>query len=101
MNASERAYDTQAPVYRRDLPGGGYVLIEVESGATASARSRIWVERRGETVRRSGHIPPIIAEADGDERSPEFGELYRIASDNAAIARALMHLPDPPVTRAD
>jgi hypothetical protein len=34
----------------------------------------------------------IIAEADGDERSASFIDLFRIAADNAAIARALLRL---------
>ena len=42
------------------------------------------------TERREGHKPVVIAEADGDERSPSFTDLYRIAADNAAIARALL-----------
>ena len=76
-------------VYRRDLPGGGYVAIEVER-AQPLARTRVSVERRAIADRREGHKPVVIAEADGDERSPSFNELYRIAADNAAIARALM-----------
>jgi hypothetical protein len=76
-------------VYRRDLPGGGYVAIEVERELPL-ARTRVSVERRAIADRREGHKPIVIAEADGDERSPSFNELYRIAADNAAIARALM-----------
>jgi hypothetical protein len=37
----------------------------------------------------------IIAEADGDDRSPAFGDLYRLAADNAAIARAMLELEGP------
>lgn len=75
-------------VYRRDLPGGGYVAIEVERELPL-VRTRVSVERRA-IPRREGHKPIVIAEADGDERSPSFNELYRIAADNAAIARALI-----------
>lgn len=78
-----------APVYRRELPGGGYVAIDVERGATPT-RTRVSVERRAVADRREGHKPIVIAEADGDERSASFIDLYRIAADNAAIARALM-----------
>jgi hypothetical protein len=76
-------------VYRRELPGGGYVAIEVERELPL-ARTRVSVERRAIPDRREGHKPIVIAEADGDERSPSFNELYRIAADNAAIARALI-----------
>ena len=37
----------------------------------------------------------MIAEADGDDRSPAFADLYRIAADNAAIARALLRIEGP------
>jgi hypothetical protein len=86
------------PVYRRELPGGGYVAIDIERAAQL-ARTRVSVERRGADERRDGHRPIVIAEADGDERSPAFGELYRMAADNAAIARALLKIQG--VERAD
>ncbi|MEO6877978.1 MAG: hypothetical protein ABI205_05815 [Gemmatimonadaceae bacterium] len=82
------------PVYRRDLPGGGYVEIDVKREREL-ARTRVTVERRGKAERRDGHRPVIIAEADGDERSAGFADLYRIAADNAAIARAILELEGP------
>lgn len=90
-----------APVYRRELPGGGYVAIDVQRRASERAtervtcRSRVSVERRGKDERRDGHRPVVIAEAEGDERSPQFTELYRIAADNSAIARALLRIEGP------
>jgi len=63
------------------------------------ARTCVSVERRSKDERRDGHRPVVIAELDGDERSPGFVELYRIAADNAAIARALLQLEGP--QRAD
>ena len=63
------------------------------------ARTRVSVERRCRDERRDGHRPVVIAEVDGDERSPGFAELYRIAADNAAIARALLQIEGP--QRAD
>ena len=44
---------------------------------------------------REGREPVVIAEADGDERSPAFTDIYRIAADNAAIARALLRIEGP------
>jgi hypothetical protein len=86
--------DDTAPVYRRELPGGGYVAIDVRREREL-ARTRVSVERRGAHERRDGHRPVVIAEAEGDERSPAFGDLYRIAADNAAIARALLEIEGP------
>jgi len=90
--------DNTAPIYRRELPGGGYVAIDVRREPEL-ARTCVSVERRSKDERRDGHRPVVIAELDGDERSPGFVELYRIAADNAAIARALLQLEGP--QRAD
>lgn len=79
-------------LFHRDLPGGGYVAIEVAPrGGGDSRRVRVLVERRGDRSRRAGHQPPVILEEDW---TPErgFGELYRLACDNVAIARALLRL---------
>jgi len=81
-------------VYRRELPGGGYVAIDVE-GEHDLARTRVSVERRADMERRDGHKPIVIAEADGDDRSPAFNDLYHLAADNAAIARALLEMGSP------
>ena len=85
---------SMSAIYRRELPGGGYVAISVERERDFS-RTRVCVERRGREARRAGHVPVVIAEADGDDRSPAFGDLYRIAADNAAIARALLEIEGP------
>lgn len=92
MTGGEPRLASSAIVYRRELPGGGYVTIDrdVDVAADEMPRTRVWVERRGESQRRNGHAPPIIAEIEGDEQSPAFADLYRMVSDNAAIARALM-----------
>ena len=87
-------HDTTALIYRRELPGGGYVAIDIER-ETVVARTRVSVERRSKDERRDGHRPVVIAEVDGDERSPGFAEAYRIAADNAAIARALLQIEGP------
>ena len=83
---------SRAPVFRRELPGGGYVVIGVERpvGDRSVARTWVWVERREGDERPSDHEAPVIASVDGDERSAAFTEMYRLAADNAAVARALM-----------
>lgn len=79
-------------LFHRDLPGGGYVAIELFGTATEPRMVRVIVERRSDRSRRAGHKPPIILEeAWKPERS--FGDLYRMACDNVAIARGLLHLP--------
>jgi hypothetical protein len=98
MVMEQRFSEDLAPIYRRELPGGGYVLIDVKR-ERALARTCVSVERRAKEERRDGHQPVVIAEADGDERSPGFAELYRIAADNAAIARAILEIEGP--QRAD
>ena len=76
-------------LFHRDLPGGGYVSIELMA---ADRIVRVIVERRANRSRRQGHRPPVILE-EAWEAERGFGELYRIANDNVAIARGLLRLP--------
>jgi hypothetical protein len=94
----EQSTPSDASVYHRSLPGGGYVAIQVERKRELT-RTRVSVERRAVSDRRDGHQPVVIAEAEGDERSESFTDLYRIAADNAAIARRLLQIAGP--ERAD
>lgn len=79
-------------LFHRDLPGGGYVAIELTGGKDGERFVRVIVERRSDRSRRVGHRPPVILE---ETWKPErgFGELYRMACDNVAIARGLLRLP--------
>ena len=123
MTGSDRAIVDLSQLYHRELPGGGYVAIEMVSDGIHTGempaivaverrgeevrrfghqppsftlpagrpfRARVCVERRADANRRDGHEPPVIAEAQGDTSHTVFGELYRIASDNAAVARGLL-----------
>ena len=96
MEVSNEATELQTRLYRRELPGAGYVAIDLtaasEHGDSSRDRRRIrvYVERRASEDRRAGHTPPVVAEFAGDHEAPEVGELYRLAADNAALARALM-----------
>ena len=79
-------------LFHRDLPGGGYVAIELGASSGTERTVRVVVERRAERGRRQGHKPPVIhEEAWRPERG--FGDLYRMACDNVAIARGLLRLP--------
>jgi hypothetical protein len=98
MEVSTESIQAPTRVYRRELPGAGYVAIDVtrtyddaEDGTEVErSRVRVYVERRASEERRSGHVPPVVAEFAGDDRASEVGELYRMAADNAALARALL-----------
>ena len=79
-------------LFHRDLPGGGYVAIELSRTTGDPRRVRVVVERRSDRARRVGHAPPVIHDEDWQpERG--IGELYRVACDNVAIARGLLRLP--------
>ena len=79
-----------AVLYKRELPGGGYVTIEELESDEAIFRARLWVERRTDPTRRQGHVPPVIAEAQGENRTTVFEQLFRIAADNVAVARGIL-----------
>jgi hypothetical protein len=75
--------------YTRELPGGGFVVIEGLPSAGRLVRARVVVERRADRQRRPGHVPPVIAEAEGATRDVVLEELRRVASDNVAVASAI------------
>lgn len=93
METQERTPTVATRLYERELPGGGYVAIEVQrrwAGERDTPVTRLCVERRHARDRRAGHEPPVIAELVGDEWSPNFTTIFQIARDNAAIARGLL-----------
>lgn len=77
-------------LYSRELPSGGFVMIEAEDGEGGLHYAFLAVERRSDPSRRAGHEPPVIAEARGPSRATVFKELYAIARDNTAISYALL-----------
>ena len=82
---------TEKTLYRRTLPGGGFVNVEVEpTSASGVHRAVVAVERRSDPVRRDGHSPPVVASAEGGSRQSVFAQLLAIAADNVAVARALL-----------
>ena len=96
------------PLYRRPMPGGGYVQVELETsaddvtleGRSTPLRGRIVMERRADPGRRYGHRAPVVAERAGDDRDALMADLFQLARDNAALARSLLHLRTGP-ERAD
>ena len=80
-----------AVLYTRELPGGGYVAIEnVSATGGDSYRAQVKVERRSDPARRTGHAPPVIVELAGRSQAEVFSALHRIASDNVAVATAIL-----------
>ena len=76
------------PLYTRQLPGGGYVVIEATQG-DAEVSLRLYVERRVDPKRRTGHQPPVVAVVSGTDRERAVRELVQIAENNVEVARAL------------
>ena len=80
-------------VYWRDLPGGGYVALDVvDEARNPDGRfiGRITVERRVEPSRRIGCTPPVIAEARAHTAGALLHQLLPIARSNPAIGAALL-----------
>lgn len=82
---------SEKTLYRRTLPGGGFVNVDVEAPSSSGMhRAYVAVERRSDPLRRDGHTPPIVAKAEGGTRQSVFAQLLEIATDNVAVARALL-----------
>jgi hypothetical protein len=78
------------PLYRRPLPGGGYVSIESTSDSSeAEVRASLLVERRADPLRRIGHAPPIVAEAIDRDPQRALAVLVEIATNNVEVAKYL------------
>ena len=100
--------DTGTPLYRRPMPGGGYVQVELDAssadetadGRSAALRGRVVMERRADPGRRYGHQAPVVAELAGDDRDALMTDLFELARDNAALARSLLQRRTAP-ERAD
>jgi hypothetical protein len=86
-----------APLYARTMPGGGYVRVELlrgdrsaVGGEPARWRGRVVIEPRGASPRRGDSAPLVVEEVEGADEAAVSAELFRIARDNAAIARRVL-----------
>lgn len=81
-------------LYRRTLPGGGFVIIRATRVTPLVGRAHyhgeVIVERRGEAHRRHGHVAPAVVRYDGPTRQAVMHELFPVAHSNAALAVACM-----------
>ena len=86
-----RARIGREQVYRRQLPGGGFVAIEVTPIHSRSGPPRyhgeLVVERRATRERRAGHRAPAMAEVDAPSVSSVLQQLFPLAASNSEIAR--------------
>jgi hypothetical protein len=80
--------------YTRELPGGGFVAIDVTRATSMLHGHRfhgeLIVERRA-TWRRDGHVPPVIGQASGSSVESVVRQLLPAAESNPAIGTALLH----------
>jgi hypothetical protein len=93
------------PIYTRPMPGGGYVRVEVlESEVDAERaeylRGRVVLERRSPAPATPEDDHVVVEELEGDDPNVVMSELFRIARDNAAIARRVLRRQQP-IQRAD
>ena len=77
-------------LYKRTLPGGGYVTIEEYFDADATYHARLRVERRSHLSRRAGHPAPVLVDVKGEKRDAAIDELRIIAANNVELAKALL-----------
>jgi hypothetical protein len=90
--------DGSGPVvalYTRPMPGGGYVKVELvvsDPGDVARERrrGRVVIEPRSASTRRDDAAPLVVEEIEGDDEDAVVAECFRIARDNAAIARRVL-----------
>jgi hypothetical protein len=101
----ERTPRASEALYTRPMPGGGYVRVELvvsDRGAVASERrrGRVVIEQRA-LARVGEAIPLVVEELEGDDENEVVEQLFRIARDNAAIARRVLRYRAAMVPRAD
>jgi hypothetical protein len=77
-------------IYRRPLPGGGFVTIEATPVRNLLGKRRyrgeVVVERRAASDRRVGHDAPVVACAEAPTIGTVFHELFPVAHSNIALA---------------
>jgi hypothetical protein len=83
------------PLYTRPMPGGGYVRVELvvsDRGDLVRERlhGRVVIEPRDVSPRRDDAAPLVVEEVEGDDENAVVAECFRIARDNAAIARRVL-----------
>jgi hypothetical protein len=83
------------PLYARSMPGGGYVRVELVVSDRGNIegerrRGRVVIEPRDASPRRDDSAPLVVEEVEGEDEDAVVAECFRIARDNAAIARRVL-----------
>lgn len=91
----ERGYHVGSALYTRPMPGGGYVRVELlvsDRGDVANERrrGRVVIEPRTASPRVDDDAPLVVEVVEGADEDAVVAELFRIARDNAAIARRVL-----------
>jgi hypothetical protein len=94
-DATGRHPEAGQALYARSMPGGGYVRVELvvsDRGNVAGERrlGRVVIEPREASPRRDDAHPLIVEEVEGEDEDAVVAECFRIACDNAAIARRVL-----------
>jgi hypothetical protein len=103
--SSRREPRISEPLYTRPMPGGGYVRVELldaeaDQVSAEYLRGRVVMERRSPAPATPEEEHVVVEEVEGDDPNVVVAELFRIARDNAAIARRVLRRRQP-VERAD
>lgn len=82
------------PLYTRSMPGGGSVRVELVvsdrgDAGTRRRRGRVVIESRELSASAAEGGRMVVEELEGDENDV-VDQLFRIARDNAAIARRVL-----------
>lgn len=82
-------------LYSRPMPGGGCVRVELLVGESRTdvaerRRGRVVMDRFAMARAAPAEEPVVVVEVEGDDVNAVVAELFRIARDNAAIARRML-----------
>lgn len=85
-----KARDAEQIIYERQLPGGGFVIIEATPVRNLLGQRRyrgeVVVERRADNDRRVGHQAPVVASTEAATLGTVLHELFPVAHSNTALA---------------
>jgi sirohydrochlorin ferrochelatase len=77
-------------VFRRDLPGGRFVMISVETAPdTGEVVGRLRFERRSDPARQRAGEAPVIAEARGGDHATVLARLRSMADSDESLHEAV------------
>src|SRR5215207_741124 len=93
MEARMWNQSTTQRMYRRSLPGGGFVAIDVTCVASLFRRTQyhgVVIAERRAGPRPASHSPPVVARAFGSSAESVVRQLLPTAQYNPALGAALL-----------